>query len=182
MGNYNPVYKNLWCSPKFEKLSPNEKLIYLYLITNEKTQQTGVYQILPKQISCDCDLDLGDVKNALSNFEEAKLIKYWPEQNLLFIYDHFKAAKGMIKNPTTLLGCINAQKKIINNVAVWQLFGNEYEYELKQIQDAVNKSLMKHQINKSNNSNEYMDRSENIYSNKDGSKIMDLEQIINNAE
>lgn len=179
MGNYNPVYKNLWSSPKFEKLSPLEKLVYIYLITNEKTQQTGIYQILPKQIVCDCNIDLSEVQSALSNFEEAELIKYWPEQNLLFIYDHFKAAKGMIKNPTILLGCINAQKKLINNAAVWQLFNTEYTQELKLIQEAVNKSLMKNQTNKSNNNNGYMDRSESRYDNKDA--VMGLEDIVSNV-
>lgn len=178
MGNYNPVYKNIWSDPKFEKLNVPEKLVYLYLITNEKTQQTGFYQIRTNQISCDCGPTIEEVKNALAHLEKIGLIKYWPEQNQIFIYNHFKIAKGMIKNPMTLTNCIKRQRELINNPEAWDLFDKSYKTEL----DAINEALIKNQTNKNSNQNVYKDMNSDLDNNINQSKVRSLEEIVNSVK
>lgn len=178
MGNYNPVYKTTWSDPRFAVLEPLEKLVYLNLITNERTQHAGIYQVLPKQIACDCGFEIEEIQKILNKLEDVKLIKFWWKLSQVYIFGHFKTAKGMIKSSTTLMGCINRQRELIKNPEAWQMFDSEYKEELKLLQESVNRSLTKSQINKSNNNNDYMDRNENTYSNKNNDKVMTLEQVI----
>lgn len=162
MSNYNPVYKSLWTSQKFAQLDLKAKLVYIYLITNERTQSTGIYQILPKQIACDCDLTAEEVTNALKKFIEVGLIRHWPKENHIFIYKYFKYAKGMIKNPTILNGCLKRQQELINNKEAWELFSTEYKKELEVIDEA----LIKQQTNKNKNNNNNNFSDNNINENK----------------
>lgn len=178
MGNYNPVYKTTWSDPRFAELEPLAKLVYLNLITNERTQHTGIYQIRPQQIACDCGIDIEEIQKILKKLEEVMLIKFWWELNQVYIFGHFKIAKGMIKTSTTLMGCTNRQRDLIKNPEAWKMFDNEYQEELKLLQKSVNKSLMKNQINKSNNNNDYMDRNNDEDNNKDKSNIMTLKEIV----
>lgn len=144
MGNYNPIYKALWTSQKFNQLNTTEKLVYLYLLTNEKTQQSGIYSILIKQIACDCELELTEVEQALDKMSELGMIKYWKDTGLLFIHKFFKYSKGMIKSPKNLDGTLKRQRELLKNVEVWELFDTEFENELS----LINEALMKHQSNK----------------------------------
>lgn len=137
MSNYSPVYKSIWTSQKFMKLDAVEKLIFLYLLSNERAQKTGVYVILPKQISCDCDIEVAEVKKALKKFHHLQLINYWEEDNLILIHRYFKYTKGTIKNRTILQKTIARQKELLNHKEAWDLFDMEYSNELAIINDLL---------------------------------------------
>ena len=157
MGNYNPVYRSLWSNQRFSGLKPDEKLVFLYLLTNEKTQQTGIYQILLKQIACDCNLDLSPVADAVQSLIDKSLITYWENESLIYIHKFFKFAKGMIKKPATLDATIRRQRELINNPDAWKMFDTEYTEELK----SINKALMNNQANKDNSKDKNSSSSNN---------------------
>lgn len=157
MGNYNPVYRSLWSNQKFSGLKPDEKLVFLYLLTNEKTQQTGIYQILLKQIACDCNLDLEPVADAVQSLIDKSLITYWENESLIYIHKFFKFAKGMIKKPATLDATIRRQRELIQNQQAWKMFDTEYAEELK----SINKALMNNQANKNNDNSNSKNSSSN---------------------
>lgn len=157
MGNYNPVYRSLWSNQRFSGLKPDEKLVFLYLLTNEKTQQTGIYQILLKQIACDCNLDLEPVADAVQSLIDKSLITYWENESLIYIRKFFKFAKGMIKKPATLDATIRRQRELINNPDAWKMFDDEYTEELK----SINKALINNQANKDNSKDKNSSSSNN---------------------
>lgn len=163
MGNYNPVYKTIWTSQKFNLLDASEKLIYLYLITNEKIKQTGVYNIMLKHIACECGLMLPDVEKSIKRMAKIRLISYWHEENLIYIPKFFRFSKGMIKNPKILAETIYRQKELLTNHSVWKLFDEEYQQEMQFINDA----LIKHQSNKDNNSSNSKNISDNNHNSKE---------------
>lgn len=154
MGNYNPVYKSLWTSQKFNLLDANEKLIFLYLLTNEKVKQTGIYNIMVKHIACECGLMLPETQKAVNKMQEIGLIHYWDDENLIYIRNFFRFSKGMIRNPKILAETINRQKELLANHSVWDLFDRDYAQEIQ----SINKALMNLQTNNSNSDNKHISK------------------------
>lgn len=70
------VNTSFWSDPFIEDLSPSEKLLYLYLITNDKTNMLGIYEVSIKKISFDTGIDKGIVQKALEGFERLGKVKY----------------------------------------------------------------------------------------------------------
>lgn len=83
------------------------------------------------------------------------MIKFYEDENLVFIHKYFKYSKGMIKNPKILDKTLTRERELINNPDVWQLFDMEFNQEL----ELINEALMKYQTNKDNNENSYNDDS-----------------------
>lgn len=150
MGNYNPIYKSIWQSQRFTKLQPNEKLVYLNLLTNKQVSQSGIYNIMPQYIACDCGLDTKEVINILEKLDKLQMIKFYKDENLIFIHKYFKYTRGMIKNPSILSKALNRERELIDNKEVWQLFDMEFYYEL----ELINEALIKNQSNKNKNDND----------------------------
>ena len=169
MANYNPVYHSLWTSPKFEQLSPNEKLIYLYLITNERIEKSGIYSISIKHISCDCDLSKPIVEKALKTLIDKVLIKYQYNTNTIYIPNFFKFSKGMIKNEYILYKTISRQIELLDT-DLWNDFIKDYE----EIIDckSINTLSIKYQSYNSNNNNK--NKSNNKVKDKDVNIIKDV--------
>lgn len=65
-----------WSDPFIEDLSPQEKLLFIYLITNEKTNMLGIYEASIKKISFETDIKKETVQKALKAFERLGKVKY----------------------------------------------------------------------------------------------------------
>ena len=102
---------------------------------------------MPKQISCDTDLSLEDVEEALDELEAYRLIKYWHDDNLIFIIDNFKFARNMIKNRVILKKTIEGQRQLYHYSELWKMFDQLYSAELQ----VINASSINHQSNKNKN-------------------------------
>ena len=78
MALYRHVYLKFWKDDKvMELFSVEEKLLFLFLLTNPNTTQIGVYKILPKEIAFITGFEEEEVSIMLELFEkEYKLIKY----------------------------------------------------------------------------------------------------------
>lgn len=84
---YRLVYTDFWTDPRvLEEMTPEDRLFYLYLLTNPKTTNCGIYKITKKQMS----LELGYSQEAVNSLMERfinyhKLIRYNPETRELAI-------------------------------------------------------------------------------------------------
>ncbi|QIG62317.1 hypothetical protein [Tenacibaculum phage JQ] len=76
MSKLRSVSTNFWSDPFIEELSPKEKLLFLYLVTNEKTNMLGIYESSIKKISFETGLTNKEVSNALEGFEKVGKVKY----------------------------------------------------------------------------------------------------------
>jgi hypothetical protein len=70
------INTKFWDDSYVIDLVPNEKLLFLYLLTNPLTNLAGVYEITFKKISFDTGLELKDIKEVFSKFEKDKKIIY----------------------------------------------------------------------------------------------------------
>lgn len=72
------IQTDIWDMPWFATLSLNAKLLYLYLLTNPRTNLSGVYQIMDDRIKFDCKLKkLGEVMKELQDCREIVRSREW---------------------------------------------------------------------------------------------------------
>jgi len=67
MAKYRPIFCKIWKDPDFEDLDPVDKLIFIYLCTNELTTDSGIYPISFKTISNETAIPLETVSQRLAN-------------------------------------------------------------------------------------------------------------------
>ena len=75
-GKQRYVNTKFWNDSWVINLNPIDKLLFLYLLTNNKTNVTGVYELPLKVISFETDIDIEIVRNTLEKFLEDKKIVY----------------------------------------------------------------------------------------------------------
>jgi hypothetical protein len=76
MANYRQIHVSIWKDEWFLDLDPDEKLLFIYLFSNENTSLSGIYKLAFKVICFETCLDREFVKNALDKFEQAGKVYY----------------------------------------------------------------------------------------------------------
>ena len=69
MERLRSVNTNFWKDPWVEDLKPEEKLLFLYLLTNAHTNMLGVYEVSMKRMSTDTGLTEERVSKCFEVFE-----------------------------------------------------------------------------------------------------------------
>lgn len=123
-----PVATDFWISPKVtNEYTLEDKLVYVYLATNEHTQQLGVYKISKRMAAAELNMDLDKVECAFDRLENKfDVIKYSPETNEVAILDYY--SYGILKGGIVFNKCFeNIGKKVEN----FELLKAIYERSLK---------------------------------------------------
>lgn len=68
------VNTRFWDDSYIDSLSPEEKLVFLYILTNPLTNIAGVYELSEKRASFDTGLKRDEIKTIFSKFETDKKI------------------------------------------------------------------------------------------------------------
>lgn len=88
MSKLRSVSTSVWSDVWFEDLNPNQKLIWLYLITNEKTNMLGIYEVSLKKISFETGVNKSEIEKALNEFKKTGRVKY--EHNHIILVKFLK--------------------------------------------------------------------------------------------
>lgn len=75
MSKLRSVSTSFWSDPFIEELSSDEKLLYIYLITNDKTNMLGICEISMARISFDTGIKKETIQKALKRFESLSKVK-----------------------------------------------------------------------------------------------------------
>ena len=75
-----------WSDTWVEELEPMQKLLFIYLVTNEKTNMLGIYEASVKKISFETGIVPIVVKTYLKDFEKAEKVKYIDNRVILINY------------------------------------------------------------------------------------------------
>ena len=86
MGKLRSVSTSFWSDPFVEDLTPVQKLLFLYLITNEKTNMLGIYELSIKKISFETDINKNEIEKGLKAFERVGKVKYIDNYVILVNY------------------------------------------------------------------------------------------------
>jgi hypothetical protein len=76
MAGYRQIHTQIWKDEWFIELSSDEKLLFIYLFSNEQTSISGVYKLPPRVIAYETGLDQGFVETALAKFDQQKKVYY----------------------------------------------------------------------------------------------------------
>ncbi len=90
MAIYRPIQISYWQDGYILALEKEEKLFYLYLLTNCKTSQCGIYE-LPLRILCnDLSLDYAEALSLIKKFEADNKISFDPVTETFYIRNWIK--------------------------------------------------------------------------------------------
>lgn len=70
------INTRMWSDDWFESLTPSEKLLWIYLLTNTQTNMLGIYEISIKRIQFETGLNRDTIEKALKGFESIKKAFY----------------------------------------------------------------------------------------------------------
>lgn len=71
MAEYRTIRVSFWNDPFIEDLSPQDKLLYIYLFTCPHVNNLGLIEVSQKKIAFETGLAAGDIKDALMRMAEA---------------------------------------------------------------------------------------------------------------
>lgn len=107
MSKLRSVSTAFWSDPFIEDLTPSEKLLFLYLITNDKTNMLGIYEVSIKKISFDTGLNKDVIEKALKEFERLSKVKYIKNHIVLINFmKHQNYNTNMKKSAIDIYNCL----------------------------------------------------------------------------
>lgn len=65
-----PINTRLWNDTFIAELDPTEKLLFVYFLTNEHTNVSGIYELPLKVVAMETGIDAGMVKNILGRLKD----------------------------------------------------------------------------------------------------------------
>ena len=90
MAKYRQLYTEFWSDSFVLELTPEEKYFYLYLISNCKTTQCGIYEISKRIIETETGYNRETVEKLIKRFCDYKKILYCEDTKELMIINWIK--------------------------------------------------------------------------------------------
>lgn len=90
MATYRNIQMSFWTDSKIGDFSPDEKLMYLYLMTNPHTNLCGCYEITVRQIAFETGYTTEKAAELLKRLEEHGVIDYCNETHEVMIVNWYK--------------------------------------------------------------------------------------------
>jgi len=126
------INTKIWYDPWFENLSINEKILWIYLLTNSYTNMLGVYEVSLKKISFETGIDLPDINKAFVNFEKSKKAKY--TDNYVIILNWIK---NQSFNSNMKTSAINVYNNLPTNIKI--ACGQVVSFHLGELKETISK-------------------------------------------
>lgn len=90
MAIYRQIQIDFWQDELITEFTPEDKLFYLYLMTNSKTNQCGIYRINKRIMAFDIGWNVDTVDKMLARFVSYGRIKYNEAENEIYIVNWIK--------------------------------------------------------------------------------------------
>lgn len=113
MAVYRQVKITFWQDNFVLKLTPEEKFFYLYLLTNSKTKQCGIYELPLSIIQIETGYNRETVIKLIQRFIDHQKIAYDWEHEEVFLHNWIKH-NPFDKNPK-IKKCIEKELKSVHN-------------------------------------------------------------------
>lgn len=156
MGIKRVIDTELWTDEKVESFTPEEKLFWVYLLTNPFTRQLGIYRITKKQIAFQLGYDVDTITKLLDRFQnEYKLIRY--ENGEIAILNFLK--RSILKGGKPVEDCLMADIKNVKNkdLVTWvfaHLENEDVNDTVWKVMDRFKKERTKERNNDNDNDND----------------------------
>lgn len=90
MADYRQIHTRMWSDTWFNTLTPAEKLVYIYLCTNERASVCGLYELLLRNVSSATGLSMGRILQAFDLFAGAGKAWYDPQTGVVWVKNMYK--------------------------------------------------------------------------------------------
>ena len=128
MPKYQPVYSHIWKDDCFPELSKDGKLLFLYLITNESINNSGIYPMTIRTIHQETGIPTKIISQLLSN-GSMKNVTYDHENGYVFIHKRRLYSPG--GNPKQVEKGIQKEFELSKHSFLWDFFDSLYPAILK---------------------------------------------------
>lgn len=116
MAKYRYILCEYWTDVDIIYFCPDEKLFYIYLLTNQHTSQCGIYELSIRHIEFETGYSKEVIQGLLNKFQNVyKKIKYNYTTNEIAIKNW---AKYNISTSPKVIKCINDELKKVNDVSL----------------------------------------------------------------
>ncbi len=122
MAKYRAIYQTIWKDPDFQKYSPDAKLAFVYLCTNESTSESGVYAITDKTIADETGLKRETIARLLD--KNLKNVIY--DQDGHFIYVRKFRLYNAGGRPELVQKAIATEYRLSKQSYLWSFFIEDY--------------------------------------------------------
>lgn len=127
MPGYRPIFKHIWKDPDFQELSPDDKLIFFYICTNDSITESGIYPLTPRTVANETGLSFDKVKAVFEN-GLYKNIEYDKEHRIIYVKNIRKYNTG--GKPDLIRSSITKDLRNCPNTPLWENFFKDYpEYK-----------------------------------------------------
>lgn len=144
MAIFRKVHVTFWRDEFVESLTPEQKFFYLYLLTNDRTTQCGIYEITIKQMCYDTGYNDDTIKKLIEYFIGTGKVRYSSQTKEIALKNWVKYNDS---SSPKVKSCIdNELKKVKNRVLIQYIYSmdthsqeeQEEEKEKYQEQEEVN--------------------------------------------
>jgi hypothetical protein len=122
VAKYRPVLVRIWKDPDFQAYSPELKLIFLYLCTNDATSESGIYPLSLRTVANETDVGLERIKEIFET-GAIKNVFYDPENQFVLVKNFRKYNAG--GRPTLIEQAISNEYRDFRT-SLWDIFKAEY--------------------------------------------------------
>jgi DnaD/phage-associated family protein len=112
------VTTDFWKTPiVLEEMTPEDKIFYLFLLTNPETTQTGIYKITKKELAFYLGYSIETIHNLMERFtKQHKLIRYNPETREIAIKNWGKF--NLHRGGKPIMDCLNSELKEVEDTSL----------------------------------------------------------------
>lgn len=123
MAIFRKLHVTFWSDSFTSELSNDKKLFYIYLLTNERTTQCGIYEITKRQIAFDFGCSIDTVSKLLEYFIKQDKIMYNYDTNEIAIKNW---GKYNISASPKVQSCVNKELTKIKDTVLIQYVSGMY--------------------------------------------------------
>ena len=154
MAIFRKIHVSFWSDTFTSELPNDKKLFYLYLLTNERTKQCGIYEISKRQISFDLGCNIDTVSKQLEYFIKIGKIQYSESTNEIAIKNW---VKYNYSSSPKVVKCIESELKQVKNTLLIEYLNTidtlsqeeeEKEEEEKQEKELIDWDILLNFFNK----------------------------------
>ncbi|GAA5416220.1 hypothetical protein Pryu01_01252 [Paraliobacillus ryukyuensis] len=141
MAKFRMIQTDFWSDPKIvEEFTPEDKYFFLYLLTNPKTTQIGIYVITKKHIAFDTGYSIESVNAIMDRFiNHHKVISYNDETREIAIKNWGRY--NLNKGGKPVEDCVRSELKEVKDTSLITYVGERIQKkEIKALYDSYNVS------------------------------------------
>ncbi|WP_419956494.1 DnaD domain-containing protein [Neobacillus niacini] len=142
MAKFRKVRVDFWMDPAVsEEMTPEDRYFYLYLLTNSRTTQIGIYKITKKQMAFDMGYSIESVQSLMERFiRHHGLIRYNAETRELAIKNW--GENNFDKAGKPMMDCIFSELKNVQDASLIEfVLESIHKQEFRSLYESFYKSV-----------------------------------------